>query len=457
MTAIGDSIADYATQRTDPRPCPGGAPKWSSTSLRTTLVHLCSITNTDKASKAVRAELQVQSNRRFFQWVGVAPGADYVYVEDEPDWFRTALAKLTKQGRDSAVLVAGNGFLTAGYRQPKQTTTKAFNGSLDYYSAAFSVADVIMGLDVRDTVAGSFVILAHCATDGEIAAFPNLESVQDLVKCFIEDSLKSLDDPGKAFAQALDLYGEAGYAKEAETSLRKSITRLRFLGRLIKIIGVAGVITSTFSQLPDAFSEWGNDHPGAFTMKLTGSAVAATTFRTVDPWHDGSAAKATAQAAPAGSDCIPSELAPRRDGYRCFVGSEIHDPCFADPAGDGAYACAPPAIGGSWTRFTGLARDSGDATGTPGRTDIFLVKLADGATCARHSGSGPAGVPGYPFWVGFCTGGPLGSDGIWRIGDGMSAAANFPLYPTSDPNAWTAAVETSPGHVERLPVTLAWR
>ncbi|WP_238011844.1 hypothetical protein KZZ52_13480 [Dactylosporangium sp. AC04546] len=448
---LGDSLADVATQRTDPRPCAGGAPKWSTVSNKTTLVHLCAITNKD------RAELQVQTNRRFFEWVSVASGAEYVYVNDEQDWFRSALAKVTKRDRDREVLLPGNGWLSAGYKQPERSEDKAFNAYIDHISAAFSVGGAILGLDPRDNVQGSFLTVVQCLD--KLRTFPSWDSAKDFVQCFVENSLENLANPQKAFNQAMGLFGEAGYAKEAEASLRKSINRLRLLGRLIKIFGVVGVITATFSQLPDAFSQWGKDQPGGFTLKLTGSAATVTAFRTVDPWRDGAAGKASTKAAPADSSCIPSELAPRRDGYRCFVGNQIQDPCFASPSSSTEFLCTPDTTTGTWTRYTGLAHDPGDANdGTPGKTDVFMVKLANGAECRRRSGSGPQGVPGYPYWVGGCTGGPFGSSGvIWRIGEDMGSAPNFPLYPTDDPRSWAAAVETSPGKVERLPVVTAWR
>jgi hypothetical protein len=89
---------------------------------------------------------------------------------------------------------------------------------------------------------------------------------------------------------------------------------------------------------------------------------------------------------------------------------------------------------------------------------IFVVRLTNGAVCRRHTGSGPAGVPGYPYWVGACTDGPYGSQSkVWRIGENMDSAPNYPLYPTNDPRVFAAAVETSDGTVQRLPVATAWR
>jgi hypothetical protein len=271
VTTVGDSVADWATQRNDPRPCKNNAPRWSRIHRKTTLVHLCSITATDRASKALRAELQVQSNRRYFQWISIAPGADYVWVADEQDWFRTALSKVTKRDRDGAVLLPGNGWLTAGYRQPKESADKVFDAAIDHYSAAFSIGAAILGLDPRDTVQGAFLTVVQCSD--KLRTFPSWASAEDFVECFIVQSLENLANPQKAFTSALNLFGEAGYAKAAEESLRKAMERLRFLGRLIKIVGIAGVIQTAFVQLPDAVSQWGEDQPGRFTLELTGSAA----------------------------------------------------------------------------------------------------------------------------------------------------------------------------------------
>lgn len=267
---MGDSIADFATLRTDPRPCANNPPQWSSVANRTTLVHLCAISNTEPTSKIPRAELQVQSNRRFFEWVSVPAGADYVWVADEQDWFRAALSKLTGRDRNREVLLAGNGWLTAGYRQPAQREAKEFNASIDYYSAGFSVGSSILGLDPRDNVQGSLIIIATCLDT--LRTFPSWDSAKDFIKCFIEESLSNLANPEKAFSQALDLFGEAGYAKEAEQSLRKALSRLQFLGRLIKIIGIVNVIRYTYGQLPDIYAQWGTTQPGRFTLTLAGSA-----------------------------------------------------------------------------------------------------------------------------------------------------------------------------------------
>jgi hypothetical protein len=204
-------------------------------------------------------------------------------------------------------------------------------------------------------------------------------------------------------------------------------------------------------------SSWADKKAAAVVAKGVRalSTTGTTTIRTVDPWHDGTSAKTTVS----GADCSGSEIAPRRDGFRCFAGSHLYDPCSVSPARRTDLLCAPLDPAASWTRLTGASSDPAYAgTGAPGATGVFMVKLANGATCRRSTGSGPNGVPGYPYWAGSCTGGPYGSRSlVWRVGDDTGEAGTYPLYPAAGAKIWTAAVETSPGKVHRLPVARAWR
>jgi hypothetical protein len=180
---------------------------------------------------------------------------------------------------------------------------------------------------------------------------------------------------------------------------------------------------------------------------------------TVHPWHDGSAADARkVRSSNRDSGCAASELAPRRDGYRCYVGDNLYDPCFARPANTTDYLCAPARETKPWILIKGATRDTGyENNDPPGSSDVFRVKLANGAACTTSSGSGPKGVPGYPYWVGYCSGGPFGAQlKVWRAG-GRKTSKIHPLYPAKVPGEWTVAVETSDGDVKRLPVALAWR
>ncbi|GGS10241.1 hypothetical protein GCM10010169_63780 [Micromonospora fulviviridis] len=273
LRSVGDSFADFVTQRTDPRHCPKpAAPPWSSVVKGTTLVHLCSITNSDSAG-VPRAEVQVQSNRRFLTWVQVPAGRDYVWVDGQPDALRRVLNGALRHDMDQ-VLLPGNGWFTAGYRQPSAAEQKQFNAYIDGYSAGLTVALNLLGVSFGEGVYGAVVIMRKCVAS--LLPMPTWEGGKEFIACLVQQTLSNLVDPGKAYAAAMDLYGESAYAKSAETTIMKSMERLRIFGKLMRILGVAGVISATFPQLPDLFSDWGKDYPGRFTLKLAAKPVTPT-------------------------------------------------------------------------------------------------------------------------------------------------------------------------------------
>ncbi len=201
---------------------------------------------------------------------------------------------------------------------------------------------------------------------------------------------------------------------------------------------------------------WADKKAAAVVSEAIRELTPGTRIVTVDPWADGTAASATMHSAGSGSSCIASEIAARPDGFRCFTDNDILDPCFANPRSATEYLCAPPGMTEAWTLLKGVPR--GSSLVNDGPPTIFVVHLTNGAVCSRSTGSGPAGVPGYPYWVGFCTGGPYGSQSkVWRIGENMRSVPNYPLYATNDPKVFAAAVETSDGTVQQLPVATAWR
>lgn len=188
-----------------------------------------------------------------------------------------------------------------------------------------------------------------------------------------------------------------------------------------------------------------------------GPATSGTVVR-VDPWRDGTADAAPDAPDPAGASdsCIGSVTSPRPDAFRCFAAHAIRDPCFVDPADSSRYLCVPDQ-GTAWIRLRGVA---GVEPNPPGQPDqVFWARLANGAECKGATGAGPEGLPGYGTWAGTCTGGPWATQRlIWRIADGTPSGVDFPLLPTAAGDGhWLAAVETTEGHVERLPVTAAYR
>jgi hypothetical protein len=280
ISGFGDSLADMVAQRTDPRVCAGGAPVWSGYSNGTTLVHLCSVTNVDAKTGTPRAELQVQSNRRFLQWVSVPAGYDYLWVDEQPDLLRSIIARLTGTNAGERVLLAGNGWFTAGFRQPGSAETKQFDAFPDATSAFLSIAQSVIGLDFSKKPHGIVMAFARCAAGIVSATYSNLkdfigEKAKDFILCVLEAGLSNLSDPDRALQSAIDLFGDSAYAKTAQEQLKSAASRLNKLGRVLKLLGPLGVITATYPQLPDVASTWGNDHPGRFTLTLVAGTATA--------------------------------------------------------------------------------------------------------------------------------------------------------------------------------------
>lgn len=158
-------------------------------------------------------------------------------------------------------------------------------------------------------------------------------------------------------------------------------------------------------------------------------------FVTVRPWEDGSVDSAIAVKG-AGS-CSASEIAPRRDGYRCFVNHGIFDPCFQDPADSSSFLCST--ANDDFVKLSGVSADSSQRNvPDPGQSPAFKVVLVDGTVCTRSTGAGPVGAPGFPYWLGHCSG-PSG--GIWRNGGpGEGSGAYQGLYPSGSGDGWQLAV-----------------
>lgn len=192
-----------------------------------------------------------------------------------------------------------------------------------------------------------------------------------------------------------------------------------------------------------------------------------TNFITRDPWNDGTLSSVTeikdfGGASSTTPSCTGSEIAPRKDGFRCFAAG-IYDPCYQSPDTLTSFLCI------SWVdnkpKVTQLVNTPSNSSGyvnagTPEGSSIVTVELSDGTVCVRSTGAGPQGVPGYPYWAGSCSG---PSAGIWRVGAPEEWANNlsyYPLYaPESTGGRWQVAIsigsETAPAR--RMDVVRAYR
>ena len=94
-------------------------------------------------------------------------------------------------------------------------------------------------------------------------------------------------------------------------------------------------------------------------------------------------------------NCWTSSIASRRsDAYRCMVGDNIHDPCFAIDAK--SVACPIDVAANTGVRIA-LTDPLPKSNGENGR-NAWIMQLAGGVTCGVGTGTV---IPDYPF---YCTG-----------------------------------------------------
>jgi hypothetical protein len=97
-----------------------------------------------------------------------------------------------------------------------------------------------------------------------------------------------------------------------------------------------------------------------------------------------------------GSCWTRSIAIPRPGAWRCMVGNEIHDPCFAVPSADGKLVCgADPALGKQGFPLELAKPLPTDLTPVPQNPPAWIFELEDGSVCEPFTGTMPA-VGGEP-------------------------------------------------------------
>lgn len=246
-----DSLADLVAGRTDPDPCKNDAPAWLSTTSSPDLVHACSISNPN-GSGVTRAEVQFKSNRRSFVFARAPQGAAYIWVEDQPDWLRTAFAKLAGEPRDTYLLIPGNTKFTAGFYQPDTTQSLEFKFGVDGMSKMISLISPLIsalagGLDQKSTL-GAAALLANECADEVPTSLASADGVLEVLRCVTGDGLSKLDNPDKAFSAAMNLFGDAGYSRSAESALSRTTGSLQLLGKAIGFFGIGTLVRDVVNQ-----------------------------------------------------------------------------------------------------------------------------------------------------------------------------------------------------------------
>lgn len=156
-----------------------------------------------------------------------------------------------------------------------------------------------------------------------------------------------------------------------------------------------------------------------FYLTFGSTEPSATKFIEIRPWDQYVRISSRISSDNSDDFCVTSELTKRSDSYRCFVGQYVLDPCFLEPK-EGRGLLCPKEFPEAETYFhlrivaspERIARlPDGGSEARP-----LAVRLDDGTLCRASSGTGPAGVDGFPYWRGECQG---FSAGIWRSDEGM--------------------------------------
>jgi hypothetical protein len=217
MGWLGDHLASLIGGRTPPINCPGGGPAWASVVKHTDEAHACLIPNIDPASKAVRAEVQIKSNRGTALEVDIPPGAHYSWVQDQPWAARSWVwAHIIHQDPSVMALLPAGATMTAGYLQPSADEDLPFQVVVSYWSLAYSligdVVDVLTDLAAGATGMSTLYLMTKCsgAVDyGSLSVHMPLSTATfgSALKCVINQALSNLASPEKALGAARSLLG----------------------------------------------------------------------------------------------------------------------------------------------------------------------------------------------------------------------------------------------------------
>lgn len=267
---IGDGIATWFGGGITHRGCEGGKPEWAFLTGDQQLAHLCAISNTEQASGAVRAEVQVQSNRQYYQCVSVPAGNDYLWVADQPQAIRDAIGRVTGHDPSREVLLPAGGWMTAGYQQASNPQVKEFRVYSDLWSTAFDLLGEVFGL-VPDTGGWTTMLVLVATCDGFLTSGDGLE----LLQCAVKEATGNLTNPDKATAAAMNIVGEHAYAQSFASKLQNLSSFLNWVGKAVKVVGWYLLGRGVFVRVLDWWQSATNKGMGVFTLQLNAIPQAA--------------------------------------------------------------------------------------------------------------------------------------------------------------------------------------
>jgi hypothetical protein len=214
---LGDRLASLVGGRTPPIACAGGGPAWASLSKQTDEAHTCLVPNVDPASHAVRAEVQIKSNRGTALEVDFPPGAAYTWIQDQPWAVRSSVwANVIHQDPNLMALLPAGAILTAGYSRPYAGEDLSFQVYPSHWSEGYTlvgdIVDALSGLAADHTGMATLYLLSKCsgAVDpGSLSVHNPLSTAtfSSAFKCVLDDTLSSLSSPKTALGAARSLLG----------------------------------------------------------------------------------------------------------------------------------------------------------------------------------------------------------------------------------------------------------
>jgi hypothetical protein len=268
LTWFGNRMASLIGGRTAPINCAGGGPSWAAVVKLSDAVHTCLVPNTDQASHAVRAEVQLKSNRGTALEVDMPPGAAYTWVAGQPWAIRRGVwAHLIHQDPNLMALLPAGATMTAGYLRPGGDEDLDFQVRVTYWSLAYTLFG-----DILDVLAGSGAGKADDATNSNaitdlymiskcssavdytsLSAHNPLKAAtfSSALRCVVSSALSGLSSPAKATGAAESLLGP-GIDKADEATAVSALTSVG--GKLLTfgwILQLWPFLQAGWGQLPD--------------------------------------------------------------------------------------------------------------------------------------------------------------------------------------------------------------
>lgn len=287
MRDLPHSVSDWVSGSATQRPCVGGGPAWAQTTSSSYLIYECVITNT-ASDGTPRAELQIQNSREHFEWIAIPKGADYVWVDGQPDPVRNLIAHVTGHATRDYVLLGPGQWMSIGFRQSATAAEEAFRVEQDRWSFVLGAAQALVGFSGNGNGMLALLVLAgKCYVEGK-------RDLAGYFECFAKEGFSELSDPKKAVAAAGDILGDRSYDSAYTDELTSIASKLQSMGRLVQAGGLLEAFHVILIPVLDAVVTLQNPSNISFALHLGAAHVAA-------PVAPAPSASATPQAEPPAS------------------------------------------------------------------------------------------------------------------------------------------------------------